>query len=118
MPPLDTDPDTEPTYIEPVIPPGVSEDTAFSIRAQARQHFERMGESRATRKALGIRLERIEADLAAKPGKTEVRLLMTFAMLIFTVMLMAFLTGHGINTAQAVTDATHLVTPLSTPETP
>ena len=113
MPPLDTDPDTEPTYTEPAIPPGVSEDTAFSIRTQARQHHERMGESRTTRRALGVRLERIESDLAGKPGKVEVRALMSFVGMVFLLILFAAFQKNGIDGDQAARDAAGVMHTIS-----
>jgi hypothetical protein len=113
MSPLDTDTDTEPTYTEPAIPPGVSEDTAFSIRTQSRQHFERMGESRATRRALAIRLERIESDLAEKPGKIEVRALMSFVGMVFLLVLFAAFQKNGIDGDQAARSATGVMHTIS-----
>lgn len=118
MPSLDIDPDNDPTYTEPAIPPGVSADTAFSIQAQARQHHERMGEARATRRALGSRLDKIDKRIDAIPGKIEVRAAMMIAVALFTFLLVGVAQLAGINSSQAATDSRRLLTPLSAPEAP
>ena len=118
----DTDPDTAPVkrpeivYIDPAIPPGVSADIAFLSRQQAQQHYDRRIDARTTLDVMesaaqhtNKRLDKIDADLAAKPGKLEVRAIMGFCAAVFVVLLFAVFQLRGINTAEAVRDTRDLL---------
>lgn len=48
------------------------------------------------------RIDKIDADLAAKPGKGEVRMIMAFAAGVFLLMLFAAFQKNGIDSASAV----------------
>jgi len=124
-PPTSTAPDL--IWVEPVIPPGVSEDTRFQIMTSARQHFERRQDSRLQNAALaamndkalqamdGLKVELkadikvVSDDLKNKPGKLEVRSVIAIAAAVFVVMLLSFLQSKGVDTAAVTTQTTQLL---------
>lgn len=89
------------------------------LTAQRDQHVERMAEARELRTAVSKRLDKIEsdvgearADLAAKPGKLEVRAIIGISAAVFVLLLVGLLQLAGVNTAHAVRDTTTLLQPL------
>lgn len=133
MPTDSDDPDTvsmplpDLQYIEPAIPPGVSDDIRFLAIQQAQQHFDRRVDSRtmAARIEAGDRhthkrLDRIEATLEDKPGKEIVRPLMVFSAGVFLVLLFAVFQLRGINSAEAINNTRDMlgVSGVSAPASP
>lgn len=107
-------------YVEPVIPPGVSEDVAFSIRQQSRQHYERRVDTRLLTQAVTSgnsdtfkKLTKLEDDLREKPGKMEVRAIMIFAASVFLLMIYAAFQKNGIDSEKATKNAQQMLGPLS-----
>ncbi len=100
-------------WIEPVIPPNVSPDIAFLAAQQARQHFDRRLDSRATAVTImtsgrrtNRRLDKLETALESKPGKPMVGAIMLFAGGVFLFTLIAALSHNGIDTGAVTRDTT------------
>lgn len=77
------------------------------------QHTERMAEAVSLRTSLAGRLDKIENDLAEKPGKLEVRSVIAISSLMFGLMLISFLQRGGVDTASTVQQTRVLLSPGS-----
>ena len=118
-----TDAPTNLIWIDPVFPPGVSDDIKYLAGMQARQHFERRLDARTTTGAINAgakhtnkRLDKIDTDVLslreevrAKPGKGEVRFIIGVSVMMLVVLLVAVLQLRGINTGQVVRDTRDLI---------